>query len=103
MAAQWAEAFVERVKRGFIVNPIFPKKRTKTAIIPRKGMLVCDAHDYRLSSSSEKPDFKIILEVLIDERGNCKFKFLSGDSIRWTTWMSIRKFNRDLYIHNPWV
>lgn len=110
--AKWTRALSEWIEEGFIngslIESIWDVRRPKTAIVPKKGMLVRRDRSERYYRYYEVDDpdggeYFCILDTVVDEYGKCKFKYLSSESIKWTEWMSLKEFNKEWQIQNPWV
>ena len=113
MAAEWSKSLSRWIEDGFIrgsmLKAIWDVSPPKTTVVPKKGMLVREDRSDRYYGPRYALDdpnggqYFCILDALVDDYGRCKFKYLSSESIKWTSWMSMKEFNNNYQIQNPWV
>lgn len=90
---------------AIFTEPLFSSWRPRgTCITPKKGMLVQGKDDYeRIYNKDETKQWVLIVSSFVDEYGNCKFEYLSGTKTEWTEWMTLKSFNEEYTIKNPWI
>jgi len=111
MSSNWTKELSAWCQKKRWSKPIFDKRKQKPAVVPKKGMLVRKKEYYiysdllRLLDSEDTGSgpFFCIIDSIVDERGRCIFKYISSEEIQWTEWMTVKEFNEEWYIQNPWI